>query len=341
MFLKLKLSKFYRLFLQSFKCRYSITQDLLLAYNIYLFIFFALLPCKQRIMTSLNFEVSEFQGYLFSTKLIDSDPRQNSAKQFFPSKFIINFTKIRSYPDKLEQIKDFYKESSHNILNEYNKTDDSKMRRKIVHMLSSLCVLDLKEELQQFKNIIFSQNFVPDGHVSVDDFVPDIVGNLISAYQLTDDKSFLLKAKEYADFIMPFTTECHFFTINNDNGNPKGEPCHHSKIKPKYSVFPCEFITLSILLDDPKYMQHTMRKFKKVLREYSKELGWKQQYDYLDKLVKGYHLIGDSGQHFMNLYLKYMNDVRPARSPASFVDQYRNNFVAGTIMMGTVKINEK
>ena len=341
---RLKFSKAYKHFLQRFSYRYSFIQDLLMVYNIYLFIFFALLPLKSRIITPINPDISEFQGYPWTTKLIESGTNRFYVKRTYPTKFIENFTKIRSYPDKLQQIKDFYKDLSHKILDKYyqnlTKSEREKNSLSIIKMLSALCMLDLKEEFHQCTNIIFS-NFTLEGTFYIEDFIPQVVGNFISAYQFTDNMSFLYKAKEFADLVLPYFTFSHTVRISYENGIPKTSSYENSECAEKYTIYPLEFITLSILSDDPKYMQHTMRRFKTILRDHQYETGLNQKYYYLDMLVKSYHLIGDAGLNFIELFLKYINDVREKRPINKVTDEYRNYYLPGTMMMAMVKKNHK
>ncbi|CAA7394604.1 unnamed protein product [Spirodela intermedia] len=139
----------------------------------------------------------------------------------------------------------------------------------IVDSLDTLYIMGLHDEFQKAREwVVTSLDFNRDYEASVFETTIRVVGGLLSAYDLSEDKIFLEKAQNIADRLLPAwdtPSGIPYNVINLSHGNAKNYDWGDS-ILADSGTEQLEFIALSQRTRDPKYQQ----KVEKVIMELRK-----------------------------------------------------------------------
>ncbi|XP_043713221.1 mannosyl-oligosaccharide 1,2-alpha-mannosidase MNS1 isoform X2 [Telopea speciosissima] len=130
----------------------------------------------------------------------------------------------------------------------------------IVDSLDTLFIMGLKEQFQKAKEwVTNSLDFNKDYEASVFETTIRIVGGLLSAYDLSEDRVFLEKARDIADRLLPAwdtPSGIPYNRINLLQGNPHNPGWTGGEsILADSGTEQLEFIALSQRTGDPKYQQ--------------------------------------------------------------------------------------
>ncbi|XP_042497924.1 mannosyl-oligosaccharide 1,2-alpha-mannosidase MNS1-like [Macadamia integrifolia] len=141
----------------------------------------------------------------------------------------------------------------------------------IVDSLDTLFIMGLKEQFEKAKEwVANSLDFNKDYDASVFETTIRVVGGLLSAYDLSEDKVFLEKARDIADRLLPAwdtPSGIPYNRINLLQGNPHNPGWTGGEsILADSGTEQLEFIALSQRTGDPKYQQ----KAENVIREIHK-----------------------------------------------------------------------
>lgn len=145
----------------------------------------------------------------------------------------------------------------------------------IVDSITTLYIMNLTNEYIEAREFI-AKEFKPNGRWSLFEFIIRFVGGFISIYQLSNDKIFLDKAVQCTDAILPlFDKQNGFytsgFTLNTDS---KGKitasaPSAHKKNYnlAEIGTYQIEFLTLTALTGDTKYMDLALKVYQKLWKD--------------------------------------------------------------------------
>ncbi|PKI38168.1 mannosyl-oligosaccharide 1,2-alpha-mannosidase MNS1-like isoform X2 [Punica granatum] len=130
----------------------------------------------------------------------------------------------------------------------------------LIDSLDTLYIMGLEEEFQRAKEwVANSLDFNKDYDASVFETTIRVVGGLLSAYDLSQDKVFLEKAQDIADRLLPAwdtPTGIPYNIINLAGGNPRNPGwTGGNSILADSGTEQLEFIALSQRTGNPKYQQ--------------------------------------------------------------------------------------
>lgn len=130
----------------------------------------------------------------------------------------------------------------------------------LVDSLDTLYIMDLHEQFRRARDwVATSLDFNKDYDASVFETTIRVVGGLLSAYDLSQDKVFLEKARDIADRLLPAwdtPSGVPFNIINLAHGNPHNPGwTGGNSILADSGTEQLEFIALSQRTGDPKYQQ--------------------------------------------------------------------------------------
>ncbi|KAH9624540.1 hypothetical protein KSS87_017750 [Heliosperma pusillum] len=130
----------------------------------------------------------------------------------------------------------------------------------LIDSLDTLYIMGLDEQFQRARDwVANSLDFNKDYDASVFETTIRVVGGLLSAYDLSNDKIFLEKARDIADRLLPAwntSTGIPYNVINLANGGPHNPRwTRGDSILADAGTEQLEFIALSQRTGDPKYQQ--------------------------------------------------------------------------------------
>lgn len=154
----------------------------------------------------------------------------------------------------------------------------SKMGATVVDALDTLYIMGMKDEFKVARDWVAQHlNFNVNTQVSVFEINIRFVGGLLSAYALSKDEVFKIKAKEIADKLLPaFKTPSGIpwalVNLQNGNGNNYNWASGGSSILAEYGTIHLEFTYLTRITGDPVYAEK-VNKIRDVLNRASKPDG--------------------------------------------------------------------
>ncbi|KAE9609876.1 hypothetical protein Lal_00006344 [Lupinus albus] len=146
----------------------------------------------------------------------------------------------------------------------------------LVDSLDTLYIMGLDSQFKRAREwIAKSLYFNKDIEVSVFETTIRVLGGLLSAYDLSDDKLFLEKARDIADRLLPAwktPSGIPFNRINLANGNANNPRWQRgNSILADSGSEQLEFIALSQRTKDPKYQQKVEKVIKELRRIFPKD----------------------------------------------------------------------
>jgi len=250
----------------------------------------------------------------------------------------------------------------------------------IVDSLSTLWVMGLKEEFEKARKFI-KDDFKPNGSWSVFEFVIRFLGGFLSAYQLSGDKLFLDKAIEAGEVVYHLTDKNSGFfpsgiRLSTVDGKLKGYGSGGASCLAEVGTFQLEFMTLSAVTGDPKYIDVAMRVYDTIWKRNPNAAIISSHYSsgasfggdnthlgagtdsYYEYIIKAYVLSNGISPVMLSRHKLMMREIKETmlfRSihknltglgirRGNYVDpmmEHLATFVGGMIAVGAVKGNEK
>lgn len=143
----------------------------------------------------------------------------------------------------------------------------------IVDSITTLYIMNLTKEYREARDFI-ANDFKPNGRWSLFEFIIRFVGGFISIYQLSNDKIFLDKAIQCTDAILPLFNSDGFYSSGfNLNTDENGKITATSTTRTKsfnlaeIGTYQIEFLTLTALTGDTKYMDLALKVYKKLWKD--------------------------------------------------------------------------
>lgn len=242
----------------------------------------------------------------------------------------------------------------------------------IVDSLSTLYLMNLTEEYQRARDYI-QNDFKPSGSWSLFEFLIRFVGGFVSMYELSLDKLYLDKAVECADAVYPLMESGIF------GGGVKLGIDQNGKIKASYSsgggrsvadsnTYQLEFISLSMLTGDPKYIDLAMKTYKNMWERYKNRGLISDSFSgsnlhvgggidsYYEYIIKIYVMTRGVARPFLDKYLQIVKDIKEkivvhskksnytglgvySGGSVNPMQEHLGTFAGGMIAVGTVKEN--
>lgn len=247
----------------------------------------------------------------------------------------------------------------------------------IVDSLSTLYLMNLTEDFQKARDYI-EKDFKPNGSWSLFEFIIRFVGGFISIYQLSNDKLFLDKAVESAEAIFPLMQKGIFgggirLSIGNDGKMKASGSSGGWNSLADTSTFQLEFITLSMLTGDRKYIDLAAKTYK-IIWESDRNNGLVDGHNgvynanaqklhvgagtdsYFEYVIKIYVLLRGYPKIFLERYLLITRDIKEKLvmkttngitglgiykkgNQIERVQEHLATFAGGMFAVGTVKDN--
>ncbi|OHS94442.1 Mannosyl-oligosaccharide 1,2-alpha-mannosidase MNS2 [Tritrichomonas foetus] len=250
----------------------------------------------------------------------------------------------------------------------------------IVDSLTTLYIMNLTDEYQKAREFV-ANDFRPNGSWSLFEFIIRFIGGFISIYQLTNDKLYLDKAVECADAVFPlFDSETGFYTSNfvletGSDGKMKAKKrSSASPLLAEVGTYQIEFLTLTALTGDMKYMNLALQVYKTIwannpdqvlISEVSRPLRNVGNHalhvgagtdSYFEYIIKSYILTGGVSKKILSQHNRLMKEIRKllifktknlkltgigvkTENRLDPTLEHLATFIAGTFAVGTVKGN--
>jgi len=222
--------------------------------------------------------------------------------------------------------------------------------------LDTMIIMGLEEQYKKSRDWALAANFEKDWDASFFEFTIRYVGGLLSAFELTQDRDLLLKAKEMADRLLPAfntPTGLPFSKVNLKTGvAANAKWTSGASVLAEFGSFQLEFKYLSHHLKDPTYSE----KVDKVMEFlYSLETNQGLYPTYIDPKtgkftndLVSYGGLGDSFyEYLLKLYvLTGKKDEKTKQLYLTAVDGMIHNMLdysvpSGLPFIGEYKINTK
>ena len=243
----------------------------------------------------------------------------------------------------------------------------------IVDSLSTLYIMNLTEEFKAARDYI-ANDFKPSGSWSLFEFLIRFVGGFVSTYQLTGDEIFLKRAVECADAVYPLMEGGIFgggIALSYFGGKLTARRTSNGGTSlVDTSTYQLEFIALSMVTGDPKYINLAMKTYNIIWRNTAGHGLISGPYSsggqlhvgggtdsYFEYIIKIYVMTRGYAKIFLNKYLEIARDIKEkliihsgksnytglgisyGGGRASPRQEHLATFAGGMLAVGTVKDN--